>query len=516
MQSRYRICIPVARATSVIETVAKLCGAWRRMPQSEIKKLEFGHLWTNSSLEEEVESKLVERPSGLCWAFRHRISDDTDAGLTWVTEVGVVEDEGAAWISIANHIESAEHSTPRPVLRSRTRPRIVVDCIRVLGCLLPLHPVARVLRADEASLCSYVEELQSHQRRYPIVFVSCTNQTDRPITGADALADWLAGVASVVVAENRFTSIALANHLPQSLNCWDGAVRIYWPGFSRADSGSIHRVWNSELVIEYDGSRQFGFREVVLERVSDLLAHRRSSRQFDWAQIGQLVKEQESRRAIEDAKKSGDSEELLKLFEQDNIQLRQQVNELTNEIDELGTSLDRAREVSNCYREELSRASKQTSEIVTGELVIRSVQEAIQWARDAYTDELAFALNSQSDEDTPFEDPSDVVKVFEWLATTYRDAKRGERKCPDLDMSIREFIDASWFWRGGQAEYTANVFSNWYECTYDGHRHQVLEHVGSGKSKKPEQTIRIAFTWLESRQLVLIGYIGQHQKSGKT
>jgi hypothetical protein len=486
------------------------------MPQREIKKLEFGHLWTNSSLDEEVESKIVELPSGICWAFRHRMRDQTDAALTWVTEVGVVEDHGAAWISVANHIESTEHSAPRPVVRSRTRPRIVVDCIRELGCLLPLHPTARVLKADGASLRSYVDELQSHQRRYPIVFISCTNKNDRPVIGADALADWLAGVASVVVAENRFTSRALASHLPPSLNCWDGAVRIYWPGFSLADSGSSHRVWNSELVIEYDGSRDFGFREVVLERVSDLLAHRRSSRQLDWAQMGQLVKEQETRRAIDDAKKSGDSEELLKLFEQDNRQLRQQVIELTNDVDELGTSLDREREVSKCYREELHRASKQDSAVVTGELVIQSVQEAIQSAREIYKDKLAFALNSQSDEDTPFEKPNDVVKVFEWLATTYRDAKRGERNCPDLDLSIREFIDGNWLWRGGQAEYTANAFSNWYECTYEGDRYQVLEHVGSGKSKKPEQTIRIAFTWLESTQLVLIGYIGQHQKSGKT
>jgi hypothetical protein len=44
----------------------------------------------------------------------------------------------------------------------------------------------------------------------------------------------------------------------------------------------------------------------------------------------------------------------------------------------------------------------------------------------------------------------------------------------------------------------------------------VREHIGTGKSKRPEETIRIAFKWLESEEKVLIGYIGQHQRTTTT
>lgn len=516
MQSRYRICIPIQKTTGVVETVAKLCGEWRQMPEEEIKKLEFGHTWTNLSLGEDVESKLTTLKSGFAWALRHRILDPDDAGLNWVTEIGLVSENDRAWLSVSNKIESVDRSIPRPVSRPRTRPRIVVNCIEKLGCLLPLGPRARTLGSDIIALRSHVDELYSPQRHYPLIFVSCVNQTGLAVTKADKLANWLSGVASVVVAQDKFTSLNLAELLPRPLNCWDGAVRIYWPGCRPTDSGMGHRVWAADIVREYDERREFGFPEVVLERVSDLLGHHRSSQQLDWAQMTQLVKESEYRIAIDLAKNSGDSSELLKLFEQSNTELSQQVIELQNEKDDLINELSRAKELSEYWREEFVRVSNQESEMVSDAFESTSVGQSVQWATETFQDQLVFSLNSQSDVDTPFEDPASVSKVFQWLATIYRDAKRGERNCPDLDASIRDSIDAGWFWRGGQAEQTASTYSNWYECNYDGKRHSVREHVGSGKSKKPEQTIRIAFTWLEREQLVLVGFIGQHQKSDKT
>ena len=178
--------------------------------------------------------------------------------------------------------------------------------------------------------------------------------------------------------------------------------------------------------------------------------------------------------------------------------------------------IQRTSSKSEPRKPKLQSVPKEKSEADTDGQMIMSLCQAMQDAEKKYKDRLVFSLNSKSNVATPFKNPEQVENAFKWLATIYRDAKRGERNCPDLDASIRDSIDAGWFWRGGQAEQTASTYSNWYECNYDGKRHSVREHVGSGKSKKPEQTIRIAFTWLESEQLVLIGFIGQHQKSDRT
>ena len=150
------------------------------------------------------------------------------------------------------------------------------------------------------------------------------------------------------------------------------------------------------------------------------------------------------------------------------------------------------------------------------ELDPQSVGEAVDWAKQNLSNQLIFALNNRSDQDTAYGWPSEVAKGLQWLATTYRDAKLGIRRCHDLDWSIKEGCDASWSWKGGQSDITVSSYSNWYECSYGGQRHEVREHIGSGKSKRPEETIRIAFKWLESEEKVLIGFIGQHQRTTTT
>jgi hypothetical protein len=59
-------------------------------------------------------------------------------------------------------------------------------------------------------------------------------------------------------------------------------------------------------------------------------------------------------------------------------------------------------------------------------------------------------------------------------------------------------------------------YKDWYCCQFEGRKWELGEHIGTGASKDARHTIRIGFAWDKDDKLVIIGFIGQHQRSRKT
>ncbi len=144
----------------------------------------------------------------------------------------------------------------------------------------------------------------------------------------------------------------------------------------------------------------------------------------------------------------------------------------------------------------------------------RTVGQVIDECNDRWAGKLAFALNSRSDRDYPYARPHEVERAFDWLATTYRDAMTDSRSVShqDLHLSLREA--AGWHFRPHQSATTVGRFREWYECSWNGSRRQVLSHIGRGDTKRMAgNAIRIGFTWDREHELIVIGFIGQHQRT---
>ncbi len=519
MHSRYRTCFPLKDCKETVEVVAQLCGEWRRtLSAKHIAQLATGDTIKVSETET-VESLLVDRTDGFVWGMRHWIQDEKDPTLNWTTDVGVRHDASSAWLSVTNYLTSSGDVAATPLYRARTRPRIVRDCLNRLGTPLPLGPKPRVLGSDPDKIKQFVRELVEPARRYPIVLVSCRNSDDRPLTDADDLADWLAGVGSVVVAKDRFPSWRLRDHIPPHLGCWDGAVRIYWPRFQPTDAGEIHRVWAAETVREYDGDGshfECKFKEAILTRICDLTAHQTHREYLDWPTINALANAAKTDAAMAAARDSGADSELINLLESDNIALIKANREQRERIEVLESDLAKERDLSGYWRDQSHAKASPVALQSVGPEGVSSVEDAIAWAEESYAGKLVFALNKKSDGETPYTHPIEVALAFQWLATAFLDARTGLCPCADLKLSIREHCGGAWFWMGGQSDYTVSKYEGDYHCTFEGVRYEVGEHVGTGTSKDPRQTIRIAFCYLESKQRILIGYVGQHQRTAAT
>lgn len=146
---------------------------------------------------------------------------------------------------------------------------------------------------------------------------------------------------------------------------------------------------------------------------------------------------------------------------------------------------------------------------------VGTVEDAVNYAREMFPGRLLLRPNSKSViQANPFERPEDVWRALEWLATTYHSAKVGESSVPDFDLSIREMC--GWWYKSDQHETTRNKYRDWYTTRVNGDRRWLLEHIGTGASKDARHTIRIAFDWDKDDKRVVVGYIGQHQRTDAT
>ena len=163
--------------------------------------------------------------------------------------------------------------------------------------------------------------------------------------------------------------------------------------------------------------------------------------------------------------------------------------------------------------EEESRIPRMTVKDVP--MHIENVSDAVRYAEDMYPDRLLLKTNSKSQvRDNPFEKPEDVWEALKWLATSYCDARAGVSSIPDFDLSVREAC--GWQYKSDQHETTRNKYREWYTTKTNNKTYWLLEHIGTGASKDARHTIRIAFDWDREEKVVVVGYIGQHQRTDAT
>ena len=136
--------------------------------------------------------------------------------------------------------------------------------------------------------------------------------------------------------------------------------------------------------------------------------------------------------------------------------------------------------------------------------------EAVKAAADDFKDRLKIIENRVEKEAAYFDRPELLYGVLRWLATTYHTTKTGV-SCSDLVASCRR---ASGFrYAPHQSEVTMGKYASDYEITWHGKVVKLKEHVGFGTSRDPKYTVRVAFFFDDRARQVVVGYVGQHQKT---
>ena len=160
----------------------------------------------------------------------------------------------------------------------------------------------------------------------------------------------------------------------------------------------------------------------------------------------------------------------------------------------------------------LSVQSTQTEGTEAAEPEVRSMSEAVDLITTHFGDKITFALNSNSEvKNNYYWRPGEIYSALHWLATDFSDARRNGGSGPVLYDSLME--RCGWFYKGRQAEVTAQKYPEWYQTNFDGRTIDLQKHIGKGKKLSNSRIIRIAFEFDAKTQKVVVGYIGRHQRS---
>lgn len=215
-------------------------------------------------------------PEGEDWGgLRHVWTEDDER--EWTTSIVGRQDDEGLYISIRLECENL---VPGLDLPSPKKPYVVKQIFERLGGGrdggLPVGDEPIFLEEDEVDrAANYM--LGETTNSLPVVYVSA-GWDGSPSIDPEELAQWLSGLAHVMVEPSRSFSIALAGKVNRA-NAYGGAIGVYWPRGVAAHDRFLKREYGS----------QHEMQQAVADEVESALRQIQPASGCTWSRLQELV-----------------------------------------------------------------------------------------------------------------------------------------------------------------------------------------------------------------------------------
>ena len=237
------------------------------------------------------------------------------------------------------------------------------------------------------------------------------------------------------------------------------------------------------------------------ERVQQLIAERDTYK-------SQAAAAEEKRAAAE--KSANELEERIEILQLANSRYERENDKLDTNNKELTGERNTLRAENEALKKARAIQEEPLNVPYVGPEDAKTVRDAVNLARQHYSDRLDIALNTKSDVDIQFPRPYEAWKALEWLATTYyRYRNQEDRQEANLMESLKEAC--TWDYSRTQSSATVKKYWDAYTTVVGKTTFEVREHISKGNTSP--NMIRIAFAWDEERQRVIVGFVGHHQET---
>jgi len=469
----------------------------------------------------QVETRYWEGGTERLWALRQTYPDKKDSGIEWCVELTVQCTKDEVKFTCAQSIRRQDVKAG-PLHRPAGQPGIIQQLITRYGArvgeIFQFKGEPLPLPAD-GFRCRLLLDLLLYQQRYPFVVLISPGRKGVPLVDAALWARKLSPLAFVFVAENDEATRAFEATLGSNrLACWGGAIRVYRPGFGLLDDPFKHYYYLpgeiQRKLAQYD---EVGFVNLMVARMSKESCLQGQADFLFWSswveKVGHLRVQGLQQNNHEDAELATMYAEENAVIRENLFQSHQTINLLQDEVNSL-----------KGWKEEAQRAHRAIREGTRPVLALRdlpevdNLDEAIEVAQKELGDKIIFALNSKSDTDSPFGQPTDVLTAFRWLAGPFWESK-AKRQAMGLPEESLKKVLPNWSYAGNQTATTLGRYAEWYRVDYSlpgGRKAYAEQHLKFGVGADPSNMIRIGFFWDDLKKLWVIGYIGPHQRNTKS
>jgi hypothetical protein len=470
-----------------------------------------------------VEWSNIDSPDGTdrAWSmtFRHADADDPTLGWRVLAELAAPPEEVRFTLRLSQ--ESLE-ARVRPAIDVPGRPRIVRDLARGLGGFLDGRELTgrpNEVRSDD--IAGLVQLLTDTTRRLPVVIASVLPETGRPVTDPFELASQLIGIAHIYSILTVPATYELTDHVGKSLSVFDGAVRIYWPGFGTDADPYVHRLWLARTVDVLDrrgsaADRRDGFARHLLGLVGDVAALRvppdpwiRALRRDREARVRVAEREEWARLAAE-------AETIPDAFADEFDRRGQRIEELEFALaiadEERGRlEADNAR-MARSFADIQAAVSRERSEVDEPAIRASSIPEALELVAAEHPDALVVlrdAYESAGDTRYPqIERASAALLAVAQVAQGWHDGTLG--------MSFDDAFQEQGFELRSVSEVTRGRHSREYVRQYKGGRVFLSPHLALGDGGSTDTILRIYWHLDEEDRRFVIGHVGRHLPDSST
>lgn len=189
---------------------------------------------------------------GTSKVWRFEFSQAGDFGGTWITEVQVLQArpharDATAAIAMRLEFEDAAVAPARYYVEPPVFLKALAASFHVYFGNTAVPGGAKHVDGEQ-DVKALLRELESPDRTLPIVLVTDPVDHESPIPNlSDLLASALFGMA-IITHATREATYELTREVGKTMSCFDGAVRIYWPGWRPSHSPFAHPLFLGERV----------------------------------------------------------------------------------------------------------------------------------------------------------------------------------------------------------------------------------------------------------------------------
>lgn len=489
---------------AVLDRVQTWIGKTYGDPEHLLKDLDGE--WSPEA-DDEVRWETITSPEGnaarCAISWRRPVLDEPGIATTVKCRVQRTATQAGAWFRV---LATSTIRQVRPVNVPWSRPPVV----RSLVHEQTVTADGRRLR-DEPELLGargvtdrLVPLLLSPDRSLPVVAITFPLDGHEPLIDADRTAGLLAGIAHVFMLRDEAATFTLSDELTKKRSVYDGAVRIYWPGFSRDADVEAHPLLQRRDIRELR-AKHGTVSQALLQDIGRVAAMHGPEtwldRDFDLVQA--QVRKRERKAARERLRGEGIGDETLRYIrelESANDEWVLEAERLQADTDELrARTVDLEADLQGVYdelrrRTQAARASGPSS-----------VYEAVRFAQDDCRRLVFLPEAFDSAQDSPYQQPDKVYEAFvrmDDIAARYAaDAlPRGlVGGFEDIGLDFAHDISDT-----AKRRYLAD-----YKRRVDGREVLLGPHVRIGAGSQ-RTMLRIYFAVDHDRRAFIVGHVGKH------
>lgn len=438
---------------------------------------------------------------------------DNDPTLQWQTSCVFGKISDRIQVSFLVRISSIR-LVLQPARFQVGRPKIVSQVLQEFACnsegwTIPSAPI----NLSSPDVDRFVEDvLLNLQRNIPVVVISTGVWDGTSSVNENDVFNCVRGFAHVVKLEDKWAAFKLTDCVGRALSCFDGAVRIYWPGFALTDNPYGHKLFMREAIRqnESEGNHLDNylfnlFSSVASFRFADGAVIRAVRQQLNEAEKQRLD-------TIRSTMQTGRVER--DRLEMDLLESFEQIDKLRAECFRLQEELDAQIAAWDSYQSAVSEKDGDLSRLTEPESSFASVGEAVTEAKRTFSDVLVF-LDSAVDSanDSPYQSPDRVYEFFEalhFIASEWRE------KDGVLGRSWGEAMVAMGFDLRDQISKTSKgKFGKEYTFVYKGKKRLFEQHVTLG-AKQAHKCLSVHIWRDDDDKVVVIGHCGRHLSNTST